>query len=97
MRSAVLSNDSVPSNISCHDNGVFREIDAQGYRSKRERSFKCGRVEEGGGCSRTFTCIYTNTQVNSSSLTLRAKGHGRRCCQIGTVSSVVPVSPLWCV
>lgn len=50
-------------------------------------------VEE-GGCSRTFTCIYTNTQVNSSSLTLSAKGHGRRCCQIGTVSSVVPVSPL---
>jgi len=35
MRSAVLSNDSVPSNISCHDNGVFREIDAQGLPVKK--------------------------------------------------------------
>lgn len=62
MRSAVLSNDSVPSNISCHDNGVFREIDAQGYRSKRERSFKCGRVEEEGG---VFTHVYMHIHKHS--------------------------------
>lgn len=50
-----------------------------------------------GGYSCTFTHLHTNTQVNGSLLTLGAKGHGRRCYQIGTVSVVVLVSPLRCV